>query len=168
MRDLAALVQTLLDPRGRCNRRGLLIIASTMFAIQVGLAAAFWGVGVSLQGPVATVFKILFCWLALSACSKRLHDLGLSAWRLAWALPVTVLWTLGVAIAFVLTLGLESLMPRSPWSLLAVGCSMLPVFAATLWLHLARGNSGPNRFGLEPGGVGFSPATKPVPIPLAV
>jgi uncharacterized membrane protein YhaH (DUF805 family) len=150
------LVPTLLDPRGRCNRKGLLIIATAMFGIQAGLAAAFWGLGWNLTGPGATMLKLLFCWLALSACSKRLHDLNLSAWNMAWALPVTVLWTLGTALAFVFSFGLESLTPKSPWYLVAMGSSMLPMLAATLWLHFAKGTPGANRFGPEPDGLGFS------------
>lgn len=153
----------LIDPRGRCNRKGLLIIASLMLVIQIGLASAFWGFGVSLTGVAATLFKLLFCWLALAACSKRLHDLDRSAWTLAWVLPATIVWTLVVALGFAFGLGIETLMPRSPWYPVAMGASMAPMFAAALWLHLAKGTAGANRFGPEPDGAGFSAAA---PLPL--
>ncbi len=156
MPRLLLLAMSLLDPRGRCNRKGLLIIASAMLGVELILLGAFWGFSLSLTGPAASALKLLFCWLAITACSKRLHDLGRSAWNLAWALPVTIFWTLATALAFAFGLGLESLMPRSPWYPLAIGASMLPVVAATLWLHLARGNPGSNRFGPEPEGLGFS------------
>lgn len=156
MPRLLQLVLSLLDPRGRCNRKGLLIIASAMLGVELSLLGAFWAFDLSLVGAPASALKLLFCWLAITACSKRLHDLGRSAWNLAWALPVTIFWTLAIALAFAFGLGIESLMPRSPWYPLAIGASMLPVVSATLWLHLARGNPGPNRFGPEPDGVGFS------------
>lgn len=150
------LVLSLLDPRGRCNRKGLLIIATSMLGVELALLGAFWGFGLSLTGPAAGVLKLLFCWLALTACSKRLHDLNLRAWHMAWALPVTIFWTLAIALAFAFGFGIESLMPKSPWYPLAVGTSMLPVVLATLWLHLARGTPGSNRFGPEPDGLGFA------------
>jgi len=150
------LVLSLLDPRGRCNRKGLLIIASAMLGVELILLGAFLAFNLSLVGPAASGLKLLFCWLAITACSKRLHDLGRSAWNLVWALPVTIFWTLAIALAFAFGLGMESLMPRSPWYPLAIGASMLPVVAATLWLHLARGKPGANRYGPEPEGLGFS------------
>ncbi len=156
MRQALQLGIQLLDPRGRCNRKGLLIIASAMLGVELILLGAFWVFSLSLTGPAASALKLLFCWLAITACSKRLHDLGRSAWNLAWALPVTIFWTLAIVLAFAFGLGLQSLMPNSPWYPLAIGASMMPVVAATLWLHLAPGNPGSNRFGPEPEGLGFS------------
>jgi uncharacterized membrane protein YhaH (DUF805 family) len=156
VRDLILLAPTLLDPRGRCNRKGLLAVATLLLAIELMALLAFWGFGWSLTGPGAFGLKLLFCWLAIAGCAKRLHDLGRRAWWMALAVPATILWSLAVALAFAFGLGLESLTPQSSWYMVAVGASMLPVVLAMLWLHCARGTAGANRFGPEPAGLGFS------------
>lgn len=156
MRELLQLVPTLLDPRGRCNRKGLLIIASLMLAIEVALGLAVWGLGMSFTGTPATLFKLLFCWLAICACSKRLHDIGLGAGMLGWGLLATIVWTLVVGLAVALGLGIEQLMPSGRWYVAAMAISMLPVVLAMLWLHLAKGQVGTNAYGAEPTGLGFS------------
>jgi uncharacterized membrane protein YhaH (DUF805 family) len=104
--------------------------------------------------------KLGFFWLALAAASKRLHDLGRSAWwTLAAFLGVVVVVTLIVLTAAII-LGLGALHPSSPHfravHLATLVGATVPIFAATMWLHLARGTPGPNRYGPEPTGIGFA------------
>ena len=156
MRELLQVLPSLFDPRGRCNRRGLLVAAGLLLALEAAFALAVWAFGMSFTGPIASLLKFAFCWLAIAACSKRLHDLDLRAWHLLWSILITIVWTLIVAVGMVFTIGMHALMPASPWYLVSVGLSMAPVVAAMLWLHFAKGKQGLNRFGPEPDGLGFS------------
>lgn len=164
MSRLPRLAVSLLDVRGRCNRRGLLVVASLLLAIEAPLGLAFWLAGSWPGGPLALALKLALFWIALAGCARRLHDLGRSAWTLAWAVPATIVWTILAALAVVAVGGLEALTPGTPWHVAATLLSMLPVVAGTLWLHVARGEPGANRYGAEPTGLGIAtPVIDPAP-----
>jgi uncharacterized membrane protein YhaH (DUF805 family) len=156
MHTLGAIALSLIDPRGRSNRCGLRVAASILLAIEIALVVVLWATGATFDGALALVVKLVLLWLAIAACARRLHDLGRSAWSLAWAVPATIVWATAAALAVVAFAGLEALSPSSPWYMLAIGVSMVPVIVGTLWLHLARGQTGPNRYGPEPDGLGVS------------
>lgn len=157
MRQPLQLGLELLDPRGRCNRKGLLIVATAMLAVELCFAAAFWGLGLSFGGGFAAVFKALFLWLGICACAKRLHDLDRSAGWLGWGFLGFIVWSAVVGFGAAFTLGIEALMPRDPRYLAVCGVAMAPMVAGMLWLHFAKGCDGPNRFGPAPDASGFSP-----------
>jgi uncharacterized membrane protein YhaH (DUF805 family) len=79
--SLAGLVCHL-DFSGRCNRRGLLVIAVVLLALQLLLATIVWLAGVPGSHPFVQLLQFVFFWLSLAAAAKRLHDCGLSAWWL--------------------------------------------------------------------------------------
>ena len=152
----AAFALALVDPRGRCDRKGLLALAVVMLVLQVAVEASLWLADVDLASTAPTAVKLAFCWAAVAAVTKRLHDLGRSAWWMLAAFVVVVVWSFAVAFAAVMAAGPEALTPRSVWFAALFAVSSLPALAALLWLHLAKGMPGPNRFGPAPDRSGFS------------
>ena len=53
--------------------------------------------------------------------------------------------------------GDQILIPGSAGYVGTLTLNMLPILAATLWLHFAKGNSGANAYGPPPEATGFSP-----------
>lgn len=156
MQPFVLFLLSLADPRGRCNRRGLLVVATLLLGVEIVLVAAMSLGIVSPGGAGLLPVKAAILWVAIAACSKRLHDTGRSAWMMAWALPVTIAWSLAATIAVAMHVGLEALVPSSPWYFACLGLTMVPVVAGTLWLHVAPGEAGPNRYGPAPDGLGFA------------
>jgi uncharacterized membrane protein YhaH (DUF805 family) len=156
MSNVPAFALQLFDPRGRCNRKGLLIVAGLLLGVELIAGLALWATEARLDGTAALALKLIFCWLALAAGSKRLHDMNLSAWWMLAAVGATIVWTMLLSLALALAIGVEVLQPTSSWYWGMLAGTTLPVFCATLWLHFARGAGGANRFGPEPAGLGFS------------
>lgn len=69
--------------RGRCSRAGLLAVAGVLLAADALVLASIPSTGASLTGPAALAFKLGSVWVATAAVAQRLHDLDLSAWRIA-------------------------------------------------------------------------------------
>lgn len=156
MRPLLSLILSLVDPRGRCNRRGLLVIASLLLAVETMLVTlASLGIA-SPDGAGVMPVKVVVLWIAIAACAKRLHDIGRSAWAMALAVPVTLVWGFAATVAVTMQVGVEALVPSSPWYFACLGLTMVPVVAGTTWLHIAGGDSGPNRYGPAPEGLGIA------------
>ena len=153
---VAELLWHMVDPRGRCNRQGLLIVAGLLLGAEIVVGGAFWLLGADLNGPAVFAFKLLCVWTAICAGSKRLHDLDLRAWWMLGTLAITTAWTFVLVVAMAVTLGGHVLQPGSGWYFTALALSSTPIFAATLWLHFRKGHSDGNRFGAEPRGLGFS------------
>jgi uncharacterized membrane protein YhaH (DUF805 family) len=144
------------DPRGRADRKGLAILAAILIGGQAGVYGTLQMTGYGLDGQVAGVFHIFFLWLGIVAGSKRLHDLDVSGWRLAGAVAAAVAWCFVLALIITMIAGEDQVAPgHIGFTLAAIG-ALLPVLAATLWLHLAKGNSGDNRYGPAPDASGFS------------
>ena len=64
MPHLPTFVLHVLDPRGRCNRKGLLLAAAILLAMQAVFAFALWGAGLDLASPVVQPVNLIFCWVA--------------------------------------------------------------------------------------------------------
>jgi uncharacterized membrane protein YhaH (DUF805 family) len=158
---LATFLLQVADPRGRCNRQGLLIVAGLLLGLEAVAAGAVWLTGAAIDGGLAVTLKLVFVWFAFSAGAKRLHDLDLSAWWMAGMIGITTVWSVVVVLGLVMTVGAVVLQPTSRWYLAAVMATSLPVFAGTLWLHFARGATADNRFGAVPTGLGLSPLAVP-------
>ena len=67
-------------PARRASRKGFRTIATALIAIEVLGAALIWLGGFDGRSLPVTALKALFIWAALAGASKRLHDIGLSAW----------------------------------------------------------------------------------------
>ena len=145
------------DPRGRCNRKGLLIVAALLLGVEIAVGLALWLAGVNLEGSAVVALKAVCVWFAICAGSKRLHDMNLRAWWMLGTIAIVTLWSLLLVVAIMATAGVEAMEAGSVLYMFAlVAGSILPILAATLWLHFRKGAPGVNRFGTEPKGLGFS------------
>lgn len=150
------VVRALFSLRGRMSRKGLLISASVLILIEIVGASLIWIFGFDARSPLVMALKIAFVWIAVAAVCRRLHDLGLSAWRLPTAIALQASWTIILASAMSVSLGIEQMQPGAEgYGFLLAGC-VAPVIAATLWLHVCEGQKASNRFGPRPGPLGFS------------
>ncbi|MCW5723906.1 MAG: DUF805 domain-containing protein [Maricaulaceae bacterium] len=118
-------------------------------------------------------FLIMLALIYVGICvyGKRLHDSGRSAWMHAipWALGI-VLLVVGFTVAggAMLPAILEGGEP-DPAAIFAAGGSMMIFWllsfviwiAYTLWVGLAKGDAGDNRFGPPPGAAAAPPASPP-------
>ena len=150
------LVCHMADPRGRCNRKGLLIVAGLLLGVEIVVGALLWAAGADLEGGLVLTLKAVCVWLAICAGSKRLHDMNLRAWWMLGTLALTTLWTLILVVALFVTVGETAMEPGTAWYMLALAGSATPILGATLWLHFRKGEPGLNRFGSEPKGLGFA------------
>lgn len=150
------MIPMLFDPRGRCNRKGLLFIACAMLAVQICLAIGLWQAGAGLGSPVVVALKIVFVWLALAAASKRLHDMGLGTLWIGAAFLGLLVWSVISVMAVMAVFGTDVFDVNSPAFATVTAANIAPVILVTIWLHFAKGDSGENRFGPPPGTDGFS------------
>lgn len=157
----------LLNPRGRCNRRGLAVIALVLLPAQLLFFAAISAFGGDFSSPVAVAIKVAFLWMAVVAVIKRLHDLGRGA---VWFPLGFAIWfgcSLVVAVVAIVTFGPDAIAPGTAGFVFVLVGNMAPMVAAMLYLHFKLGDQGPNRFGPACDGHGFAPgcvsadATKP-------
>ncbi len=146
----------LIDPRGRVNRKGLILLTTVMLGAQTGVYGAMYKMGIEPQTGIGLVFHSLFLWLGIVAVAKRLHDLGIRATALVWAGLGFAVWSLVLAFAIVAVISNGATDPGGPALTLGVLASMLPLFAVAIWLHCATGEAGSNRYGEVPGAHGFS------------
>ena len=139
---IVRLPRMLFDPRGRADRLEMLIAAAAVVAIEAFLGVAGLGGGV-----VALMAKALAMWIGVAVSARRLHDLGFSAWWLAAGAGVLCIWSALVSFGFLLFVGAAALSDGSLGILALVGLTLMPAVGAALWLHLAEGEAGENRFG---------------------
>lgn len=163
MSNAVSFIVNIADPRGRCDRKGLLLVALAMLGVEALAALLVMALGVPADSILLLAAKFACLWLATTVVIKRLHDLGLSAWRMLWAAIGVLAWSVMLGVVLVFTLDEAAMAPGGIGYLTAVAGTALPVFALTLWLHFARGERGANRFGAEPAGLGFSPPRIIVP-----
>jgi uncharacterized membrane protein YhaH (DUF805 family) len=150
------ILKALADPRGRCNRKGLVVAAAVMLSVEVIVALGLWTSARRLDDPAVLPLKVAMVYLAISAASQRLHDLGRSAWSILWALLALIGWSLVLAVAVMLNLPPEQLAPGERGHMIVFAGVAVPLVAALLWLHFAPGKTCANRFGPVPTGLGFA------------
>lgn len=144
---LRRLPLQLIDPRGRATRTDFLAVAVAMLGLQVLLLVVFWQLEAHVGRLPSLPINLLFLYMALCATTRRLHDLGRSAW---WMPLVAAAWVasgglLGLVLA--LLFGPQRLQPGAPVFWLVFLLLMVPALLCALWLHLTDGEPGPNRFG---------------------
>jgi uncharacterized membrane protein YhaH (DUF805 family) len=156
MPHLPTSVLQVFDPRGRCNHRGLLLAAAILLSLQVAIALALWGAGLDLASPLVQPVNVAFCWVAFALISKRLHDLGRSAWWIPAAVLIWLAAIISLAAAIVLSADPDMLAPGTTSYWMTFAAMLMPLLVAAIWLHTTPGNEGSNRFGQEPTAQGFS------------
>jgi uncharacterized membrane protein YhaH (DUF805 family) len=140
------LFALLFDPRGRASRQDLLVAATIMLALDMGL-------GSLSDGWMLYVLKAVAYWIGGVGIVKRLHDIGHSGWWFLTGAAALCMWSALVGVAVVFGIGFETLQPGRPGYIVLLAALMVPAMGATLWLHLAEGEEGMNRFGPAPSGV---------------
>jgi uncharacterized membrane protein YhaH (DUF805 family) len=150
------LLKSLIDPRGRCNRKGLLIAAFVLLATELVAALAVWVADLSLDHPGLMAAKAGMLWIAIAASSQRLHDLGRSAWHIVWGFLALFAWSFAAAIFASIYLGPDNILPGTSGFWLVFAAVAAPMLAALMWLHFAPGEPKANRFGPVPAGPGFA------------
>ena len=147
MQFAADLAPHLLDPRGRSGRLDLLRVAIAMFALQLLLLGVLWGIGSQVDALLVLPVNVLFCWMAYAAVSRRLHDLGRSAWWMPVAFGAWVFVGFLVALLVAVVRGPEAVQAGRPGFWMVFACLLVPPLLVALWLHLAAGEGRPNRYG---------------------
>ncbi len=120
--------------RGRLGRSSFAALSLSVFGVVVlavpvlvlaSISQGVYGSG-GLRGPGLLIppLALFGGWSLLALVSKRLHDLGLPAWHLAWICGLPVAAGTVHALAQLAAVA-------GPWA----------------WLCLARGSEEPNRFG---------------------
>ena len=104
-------------------------------------------------------FNVAFCWVAFALISKRLHDLGRSAWWIPAAVLIWLAAIISLAGAIVLSGDPDMLAPGTTSYWITFAAMLMPLLVAAIWLHAAKGHAGDNRFGPEPTAHGFSMPT---------
>lgn len=140
-------VLQLADPRGRFDRVDFIWAAVTLVAAQLAFAFGVWLTNSSFLGWRGVLANLVFGWLGFAAISRRLHDVGHSSWWLLASLMAWLVTALIVALAVALIVGPDALEMGSPAFWATFSALMLPPAALALWLHLAAGEPGPNRYG---------------------
>ncbi len=156
MEHAFTVMKALADPRGRCNRMGLVIAAAVMLSVEVIVALGLWTSGRRLDDPAVLPLKVAMIYLAISAAAQRLHDLGRSAWCIFWGMAALICWSVVLAIAVMLHLPPEKIAPGETGHMIVFAGVAVPLVAALLWLHFAPGMTCANRFGPAPTGLGFA------------
>lgn len=156
----AVLGRQLIDPRGRCNRQGLLVLTVVALTIQTVAGVGLAMNGQPLHGKLALALNAPIFWIGAMAVLKRLHDMGRTGW---WVPAMTAAW---IAWAFVATFiavalfGPQSVSEGSVGFWIVFAMIVLPAFGGLLYLHAAAGEPTANKYGEVPGPTGFSPAPK--------
>ena len=127
-----------------------------MIAVEAVAAGLVLAGGVAMDNVALLALKIACVWLATTVVIKRLHDVGMSGWRMLWAFLSVLAWAVVLAAALLIGLGDAAMDTGAIGYNLTLAGTVLPIFLATLWLHFKRGERGANRYGPEPAGWGFS------------
>lgn len=161
--SLQPFLLALLDPRGRCNRKGLVLAALLMVAAEIVLGLAMWASGRMLDDPLVLTFKAALVYLAFSAASQRLHDLGRSALWIPVAMLALIAWAFALAVAAAFYLPPERMAPGETGFAIVFAGLVVPMLATLAWLHFAPGIPSANRFGPAPDRLGFARAARATP-----
>lgn len=146
------------SPAGRINRKGFLYLALIILALQAFTYGMVFGLGLQADTPALRIFDLATLWICLTAAAKRLHDTNRGAIWLLYAAAGSLAFSVFIIVAAILSLGPAVLQPGSPFYVWLIAIATLPAFAATLWLHFAKGDETTNRFGPAPDHTGFSAA----------
>src|SRR5258706_5284705 len=134
----------LLSPQGRIGRQDFWI----GFAVVMGLSVLC-----NLVPIIGQIAGLLLLWPQACIHSKRLHDMGRSAWLMlipfgvAIAIGGVAAVTRGLSGLGAMTGHLGAAAASGALTLLALGCAFLVGLAFLLWVGLTPGQPGPNRFG---------------------
>lgn len=138
---LKNITDVLLNPRGRLRRMQFWLALFGMLIFGYGLNKIAGELG-------SAVDFVLWLYLSVTIYGKRLHDLGRSAWMLAWPYGLSAICLVGAGAMVALS------NPYSTNVMVIVGFAIAgPVLVwmlTTLIVGIPRGRPGDNRFGPDP------------------
>jgi uncharacterized membrane protein YhaH (DUF805 family) len=152
--DVAQILRVSFDPRGRLDRRGMFIVAIALLVLQVFAGLALLRAGVPADAPLSLAVAAVFLWIGFAAVSKRLHDIGRSAWMFPLFCLAWVVCALGVSLTVYFVFGDEALVEGTATFRALVGGLVASIVAALVWLHVRPGMVGVNAYGPPPVGSG--------------
>ena len=164
MRFAHHLVLQLVDPRGRADRRDFLHAAIALFVLQCLCLAAIKAFDVYAEGAWLVPGNAAFVYMAYAATSRRLHDMGRSAWWMPAAIAVWAVAGFLLALVLALVLGAQAIGPGRPGFWVTFACLVSVPLATAIWLHVTPGSDGPNQFG-PPSDEGEEPRSRRDMIP---
>lgn len=141
------LLLQLIDPRGRADRRDFLYAALALFLLQGLCLAAVMKFDGQAQGWWLLPVNLAFVYMACAATSRRLHDMGRSAW---WMPAAVAIWAVAgflAALILALALGSDALAHGELGFWVVFACLLSPPLSVAIWLHVTPGSDGPNCFG---------------------
>ena len=127
----------LLSPQGRIGRAAFWIGFALVMVLSVALNL--------IPGVIGHLLGFVLLWPQVCINAKRLHDMGRTGWLLLIPAGVSAACLL---LSFVLGSGAEAA-PR-PQAMAPLVVAGLCGLAFLIWVGLARGTPGPNRFGAKP------------------
>lgn len=155
-RAIATWIIRLFDPRGRCDRKGLALVALVLLPLQLAFAVLVLGLELAWDHPFALAGKVVFLWIAIAAVVNRLHDLGRGAIWFLYATLIYLAWSVAVAVLAIALFGPEGIATGGAGFYFVLCANCAAMIAALLYVHFKRGEVGANRFGPAPGPDGFS------------
>lgn len=156
----AVLGRQLIDPRGRCNRQGLLVLTVIALTIQTVAGVVLALNGQPLHGKLALALNAPIFWVGAMAVLKRLHDMGRTGWWVPAMTTAWIVWAFIATFVAVAAFGPQAVAEGSMGFWIVFAMIVLPAFGGLLYLHAAPGETGTNKYGEVPGPTGFSPAPK--------
>lgn len=148
------------DPRGRSDRRGLLVVTLAVLAVQAVLLITALATGLYPNGPLSWALEGIMFWLAVAATARRLHDCGRPAWWIAAGALAVMAWCFVLTTGILIAKGPLAFAPGSEWLTLTIAAVTLPTLAIMVWLHCEPGDGQVNRYGPVPDASGFSEPTR--------
>jgi uncharacterized membrane protein YhaH (DUF805 family) len=158
--DPACLGWHLLDPRGRCDRHGFLVLAIALIVTQLVLMGGLWLVGQPTDGLAFWVFNLPILWVGSMAAVKRMHDIGRCGWLILAAFAFWFVASFAFALIVTMIVGPAAMLAAEAtksaawWVMFAA--IVVPAFGGLVWLHATPGEPTANRFGPVPDETGFT------------
>lgn len=149
-------IADIIDPRGRTDRKGLIVGAVILIGLQLGIYGAQAATGSPLPLAVFSGLQAVFVWLSLVLVAKRLHDLGFGLRHALAGLATIAAMGFATALGAATLFGEEALLPGGTGYFALAAAIFTPFAAITIWLHCAPGQKVANRYGEVPGPTGFS------------
>lgn len=152
------LLRGLYDPRGRCNRYGLLISAVLAAVFSYGSVATIGGL--HFESVLSWIVLSHVLWINIVPCIRRGHDMGYRTLYILIAAPCLI--ALGVGIVWMLTLALaqtgalDTITPTDPLFWLLNCLVIAPIMGALIWISVAKGQDFTNQYGDVPVSYGLS------------
>ncbi len=146
---LITLLRGLYDPRGRCNRYGLMVSAVLAVVFSYGSFATIHGF--NFDSPLFWIVLAHALWINIVPCIRRGHDLGYRSLYILLGIPSLIVIGLIIMAALVYSLAswgyADIITPPSPFFFMIYLIAFAPFLSAALWLSVVKGQDCANEYG---------------------